>query len=60
MFKVTLILSVMHISEAVKLEEGGGDEASSGLNEADLAKDPIMQINFTVRINSKILRNSLQ
>ena len=60
MFKVTLVLSVMHISEAVKLEEGGGDEASSGLNEADLAKDPIMQINFTVRINSEILRNSLE
>jgi hypothetical protein len=41
-------------TEAVKLEEGGGDEAASGLNEADLAEDPIMQINFTVRIDSEI------
>lgn len=42
-------------AEAVKLEEGGGDEAASGLNEADLAEDPIMQINFTVRMDSDIL-----
>ena len=45
----------MYITEAVKLEEGGGDEAASGLNEADLAEDPIMKINFTVRMNFGIL-----
>ena len=49
-----LWLSATHITEAVKLEEGGGDEAASGLNEADLAEDPIMKINFTVRMNSRI------
>lgn len=52
--KTTLWLSAIHITEAVKLEEGGGDEAASGLNEADLAEDPIMKINFTVRVNSRI------
>ena len=51
----TLRLSVTRIAEAVKLEEGGGDEAASGLNEADLAEDPIMQINFTVRMDSETL-----
>ena len=55
MWKPTLGLSVTRIPEAVKLEEGGGDEAASGLNEADLAEDPIMQINFTVRIDSGAL-----
>lgn len=55
MCKPTLWLSVIHITEAVKLEEGGGDEAASGLNEADLAEDPIMKINFTVRMISGVL-----
>jgi len=41
------VAEAIALSEAVKLEEGGGDEAASGLNEADLAEDPIMQINFT-------------
>lgn len=54
MCKPTSWLSGTHITEAVKLEEGGGDEAASGLNEADLAEDPIMKINFTVRMNSGI------
>lgn len=55
MLKPTIVLSVTRIAEAVKLEEGGGDEAASGLNEADLAEDPIMQINFTVRMDSETL-----
>ena len=54
MCKPTSWLNVVHITEAVKLEEGGGDEAASGLNEADLAEDPIMQINFTVSMSPEI------
>jgi hypothetical protein len=60
MCELTLGLSVTRITEAVKLEEGGGDEAASGLNEADLADDPVMQTDFTVRMNSENLATFLK